>query len=143
MALKISHGAFQGGYSQFRYWRNLLGVVAGYALTQVNDGCCGLVEGFDFGDISNDKNLKIGNWSEKPKDPLMILLVHSDTEGHINKEDLIPLMNRMEELLPLVQARSVMTKKPVDSSCVQITQNFIDALSQASTNDEVLMFYNF
>jgi len=148
MALRISHSAFQGSYEQFRAWRNNVAKTAGYQIIQVKDGCCGMVEGPDLAEflslINDDERrcVSLGNWPATPTDPLLVLLTHSDSEGHINVDQQLPLADRLYELLSGIEFQAVASKKDFDSICVNLTQAFIVALETAHAADEVLMFYN-
>jgi len=45
-----------------------------------------------------------GEWPEPPADALLVLLVHSDCEGEIKREHCAPLADRLEALLPAINA---------------------------------------
>jgi hypothetical protein len=83
MGLRTTHDCWNGSYSSFDQWRNKLAAVAGIDLYQM--------KGFG-GPIEWDSD-----------DALSVLLSHSDCEGSIAVSDLLPLADRLDELMPRLE----------------------------------------
>ena len=138
MGLDTSHDCWHGAYSAFSRWRNKLADVAGYAVAKVdwgdNWGPRDTVL-IDWGHIQQ-KNYD-GEWDVTPTDPLMVLIAHSDCDGWIHPAQAGPLVDRLEELLPLL---------PDDDGGGHIgnwrakTQAFIDGLRSAVAAGESVEF---
>lgn len=126
MGLDTSHDCWQGAYSAFMRWRKALASVIGLDLDKMG----GYTNAEDAGDWSD---VRIGVTAEMadlravladaeqsdradavaeiqaeierrfPIDPLVTLLLHSDCDGSIEVADLLPLANRLEELLPKLE----------------------------------------
>ena len=133
MGLDTTHDCWHGAYSAFTRWRNKLAEVAGYKFYKEGGIDQPLI---DWGHITQE-NL-FGQWKETPKDPLMVLIAHSDCEGEIFPEQAEPLADRLEALLPLL---------PDDEAGGHIgnwrakTQQFIDGLRAAAKEDEPVEFH--
>ena len=98
MGLNISHGCWSGAYSAFNRWRNKLAEAAGYWVMKFPSGH--ETATIDWGHVS-EANL-LGDWDEVPKDPLIILIAHSDCDGIIRSEHAGLLADRIGELLALL-----------------------------------------
>lgn len=104
MGLLVSHGCWSGSYRCFGLWRRALARKAGIPVE--------LMEGwFDmrsFDDLPKYPKLSYMSyaellpikWSALRPDPLHVLLDHSDCDGEIAVADLLPLADRLEELVP-------------------------------------------
>jgi hypothetical protein len=113
MGLDTSHNCWHGAYSAFHRWRTKLAEIAGLPPLE-------LMEGFFFPERSGNpfwmqyqEDKKSGfvdeysvwarlpiKWDLYEKDPLTILLRHSDCDGEIEWQDCEPIADRLEELLP-------------------------------------------
>jgi pimeloyl-ACP methyl ester carboxylesterase len=82
MGLDTSHDCWHGSYGSFNRWRAVLCQVAGLGSLQ------------DYLGFGGSKE-----WPSKKDEPLVILLNHSDCDGKIYVRDLLPLANRLQELL--------------------------------------------
>lgn len=113
MGLDTSHGCWHGAYSAFMRWRSELAKVAGLPPLHLMEGFFNPKEaGYislvrtavkdRWGDekIFEDliKDLPI-QWDYFQKDPLMVLLYHSDCGDEIEHKDCLPLALRLEELI--------------------------------------------
>ena len=98
MGLDTTHGCWHGGYISFSLvFREALARAAGYGEQMgAQDGST-----IDWDKITAANNR--GRWNRLPKDPLVVLMVHSDCDGYIPVRALIPLADRMEGLLPAVE----------------------------------------
>ena len=136
MGLGTTHGAWRGPYSSFNMWRNAVATAAGYAVYKVVDDAGHLrpTVMIDWGHVTSDQ-LR-GYWGETPDDPLIVLIAHSDCEGVIMPEQATPLADRLEELLPLLDAER---RGPIESDA-EITRRFIDGLRSAASEDEPVEF---
>lgn len=138
MGLDVSHECWRGAYSAFARWRDKLEEVAGYesAMIQDENGFMNKTVLIDWGHITED-NLQ-GHWKESPKDPLMILIAHSDCSGIIKTNDCLALMKRLKELI---------NKLPDEDGGGHIgnwktkTQLFINGLKTASEAGEDVKFF--
>lgn len=133
MGLDVSHDCWHGAYSAFNRWRNKLAEVAGYKFVKNKYGYEVLI--MDWDKFTED-NLS-GKWETIPEDPLLILLVHYDCDGSIEIQHLIPLVDRLKELLD---------KLPDETGGGHIenwkekTQEFIDGLEFAAERNETVIF---
>lgn len=119
MGLDTSHNCWHGPYTIFNEWRNMIARTAGLSV--------------DWYSITDD-NLW-GEWKSTPKEPLMILIAHSDCEGVIHPDQAGPLADRLEQLLdklPSVSNAEFWRYK---------TQRFIDGLRLAVENSENVDFH--
>lgn len=134
MGLDCSHEAWHGAYSAFDRWRNKIAEVGGYALEK---GEYGIEYPALNWDIYTEKNLW-GDWKKQPADPLLVLIVHYDSEGVIHPAQAEPLARRLEELID---------KLPEEKDPGHIgdwrekTQKFIDGLRRAYEAGEDLEFH--
>ena len=87
MGLDVSHDCWNGAYSAFMRFRSNLAAAIGI-------------------DIMNMENFggKQIPWPSKTDEPLVILLNHSDCDGTIAVEDLIPLADRLDQVAKLIEA---------------------------------------
>lgn len=102
MGLDTSHDCWHGSYGGFARWRNQVVQAAGFELIEDKYG-----PNYDLDTIYPDwthDNI-MGLWADgTPEDPLMVLLVHSDCDGAIYREHLLPLAERLEGLIPALTA---------------------------------------
>jgi hypothetical protein len=114
MGLDITHDAWSGAYGAFSRWRDALAEAAGYELAWIATG--ELFEDdrppvgkwvptrrivlIDWGHIHR-KNYD-GEWDQPPADPLILLIAHSDCDGHLEPEHCALLADRLTELLPSI-----------------------------------------
>lgn len=139
MGLSTSHKAFSGAYSGFSYWRRKLAIRAGL----IGPGQTLFHKAFyddqtlddtpiDWDAIGKMTDFK-GNWFSQPEDPIFYLLAHSDVDGVIKVEHMIPLADRLEELEEIVDAEFPVWRKP--------TRAFIDGLRKAAAANEEITFH--
>jgi len=104
MGLDTSHDCWHAAYSAFGRWRQKVAEVAGYAIWKVkyDDYPATDTVMIDWGHLP--ENALMGDWPETPSDPLLVLIAHSDCEGIIRPEQGVPLADRLEELLPELEA---------------------------------------
>lgn len=125
MGLDCSHDAWSAAYSAFYRWRLAVAEAAGY---KTGIGMNGTHYILDWENIP--EGALMGEWEETPEDPLVVLLAHSDCDGHIHPEQAKPLADRLEELLP-----------KLDSDWHPRTDQFITGLCEASAANETLLFH--
>ena len=157
MGLDITHGTWTGAYGAFNRWRGKLAAAAGYdveAWMLLNPTAwklhqMGAAQAAQFqpppetserniawGRVT-DENVQ-GRWDRLPEDPLVVLLVHSDCDGEIVADHLLPLAARLEQLIPLL---------PDEPAAGHIghwrdkTQEFIDGLRTAHDAGEPVVFW--
>jgi len=148
MGLDTTHDAWHGAYSAFMRWRHTIAVAAGYELTRyppeneawpAKFGREGVV--IDWGHVV-EKNY-YGDWDQIPcgitgPDPLLILIAHSDCEGHIEPEHAALLADRLEELLPALEGQDVGGHV---GNVAATTQRFIDGCRAAALAGEQVEFH--
>jgi len=93
MGLDTSHDSWHGAYSAFHRWRERIAEASGHE------------KAFQTGQMLIDAaedviDIALGTWKKVPKDPILILLCHSDCDGFIAAEHTKILADRLEELLP-------------------------------------------
>lgn len=91
MGLDTSHDCWHGAYSAFMRWRQAVAKAAGI-------GNLNLMEGFYGGEGGGI------SWALLGDDPLVKLLHHSDCEGSLDAVDCGPIADRLESLLPALDA---------------------------------------
>lgn len=160
MGLDTSHGCWHGAYSAFMRWREKLAEVAGYPPLIMMAGFYNPdswwfmtkrpdvtnptmykftpeLDGLSFDAQCAMARLPIG-WALFEKDPLHLLLRHSDCDGSIASADCGPIADRIESLLP---------KLPTGDGGGHIgdwrakTQAFIDGLRVAAASGEDVEFH--
>jgi len=120
MGLDCSHDAWHGAYSAFHRWRCKLAEVA--MLPRLEN-----MEGFG-GNIA---------WKPYSRNPLTMLLDHSDCDGQIEPEDCDPLADALEALVPYL---------PIEDDPGHIgnwqdkTMQFVKGLRAAAAANEPLLF---
>ncbi len=133
MGLDTTHDCWHGAYSSFNVWRDKVAEVAGYEM-KIIDGKSAPV--IDWDSITEDNIY--GEWERAPEDPLLILIAHSDCDGKIKAEFTKPLADR---LTPLVQLMPDGEGPGHIGYWRKKTQQFIDGLLDAHSNDEDVEFY--
>lgn len=151
MGLDISHNCFSGAYSAFMRLRIAIAHAAGLPPLQLMEGFYDdpppLVPRFTFGeaeergDFSDHPLLKLLPipWDYFAKDPLAVLLNHSDCDGEIEAKDCAPLADRLEEILPKLpeDGGGHLTR---DGGIRAVTEKLIRGLRAAGTAGENVRF---
>lgn len=142
MGLDTSHDAWHGAYSAFGNWRHEIAVAAG--IIQKDES---LFPRADFTREPKESPLDwdkldamtdcYGVWHTEPEDPIWYLLNHSDCEGVIQHKHLLPLADRLQELVPLVDTQDWQYTEWQESR----TQRFVDGLRAAYEAGEDLDFH--
>jgi hypothetical protein len=129
MGLDTSHDCWHGAYSAFHRWRHAIANAIGLRLDHMQgfaDGSA-LPVGSALEEIRRemaearedeiagrhtvaahtrkrvfDKH-RVVPWDALPPDPLFVLLHHSDCDGEIAVEHLLPLAERLEEIAPILE----------------------------------------
>ncbi len=121
MGLDTSHGCWHGAYSAFMRWRRKLAEVAGFPPLDSMEG---------FGGETS--------WEPYRKDPLTILLNHSDCDGEIKSADCGPLADRLEELLKHTHSQDL---RGHVGDWHEATRQFIEGLREAAAAGEDVDFH--
>lgn len=98
MGLDTSHDAWHGAYSAFHRFRCAVARCIGIDLERM--------EGFES-DIFGPRHGPAIPWSALPPHPLHKFLNHSDCDGEIAVEDLVPIADALEAILPPLEAADV------------------------------------
>ena len=114
MGLDTSHDCWHGAYSSFHEWRKLLAQAIGIADLDEMEG---------FGGTKS--------WSPYTKDPLFVLLSHSDCDGFIAWQDCKPLADRLAHVAVYV----------TDLDWIRRTKAFIAGLRKAFKLQENVEFH--
>ena len=120
MGLDTTHDCWHGPYSSFMRWREKLAAAAGLPPLREFEG---------YTDIPKWK------WSMLYADPLVALLNHSDCEGEIGVEYLLPLAARLEELAP------ALADDPIFPSDRKHALKFAAGLREAARKGEAVEFH--
>jgi hypothetical protein len=121
MGLDTTHGCWHGAYSAFHRWRTEVAQAAGYGEQWPNRM---LIHGGEkIDDIHN------GDWVRAPDDPLLVLLLHQDCDGHIRPEHAGPLADRLEAIMGRL-----------DEDWRAMTCRFIAGLREAAARGETVIF---
>lgn len=139
MGLDTSHDCWHGPYSSFSRWRNSVTRTAGYAMNRYEEGPLRSNEYaavLDLGSFES-KNYQ-GKWDTTPKDPLLILIVHSDCDGHIKPKHAKLLADRLEEIMGWMPADRDIDLGHGDRA---LTQQFINGLRAAHAANEKVVFH--
>lgn len=143
MGLDTTHECWNGPYSSFMRWRDKLAVVAGIPPLDFMEGY------FKAGEVGSDPFVLLGlcdktpngtvnylrerlpiKWESLREDKyLYFLLDHSDCDGDIPIDHLIPLAQRLKELLPNMD------------NWTEKTKQFIKGLKLAHKRKEKVEFY--
>lgn len=148
MGLIVSHGAWDGGYSSFMTWRRKIAEIAGLPPLDLMENFYTAIgtSGFPTLYCGNPDNIKYLQhlddmlpikWSSLKKDPLHILLTHSDCDGYIKSSHCLKIAKRLEMIIDLMPEGEgpghVRNWK-------ETTQNFIEGLKFAAESKENLIF---
>lgn len=138
MGLDTSHNCWHGPYSSFSEWRNFVVRTAGYALTPYPNGrgeYAAVV--LDNPDQFVPKNYQ-GKWDVTPRDPLLILIVHSDCDGKIKHKHTKKLAKRLEEIMAWMPEDE---PRAFGWGMRARTQQFIDGLMAAYEAGDDVVFH--
>lgn len=152
MGLDVSHDCWSGGYTGFNHWRNILTELAGFTVIWPPgwyDDAELVSNNFDFrvayplvlidwGHLETEDHLR-GEWEETPYDPMIVLIVHYDSDGIIAPQQADPLADRLEGLLPLM-TEEVLAHYHWRYPLVDRTKQFIKGLREAVHNGETVTF---
>lgn len=127
---------WRGAYSAFTRWRNQLAEAAGYTVAPGPGPYRIPGPALDWDNLTEANGA--GDWETTPADPLLVLLAHSDCDGHILPAQAGPLADRLTELLPLLPAG---TGGGHIGDWRVTTQTFIDGLRAAAEAGERVEFY--
>lgn len=136
MGLDTTPRCWEGSCSGFHRWRNTIAEAAGYPLVEV-DRRYGRVVLADVGDAQYTEEHARGDWDAPPDDILFVLLVHSDCDGHIHPEHAGPLADRLEKLIPAVDALGAGSR----SWEVEPTREFVAGLREAAASNRRVEFH--
>ena len=151
MGLDVSHGAWQGGYMFFMRWRRQVAQHAGLPPLDFMEGFYSDLKGpnpagsnplwsVDYAMNGSalldelNKALPI-RWDVLLPSPLFVLLHHSDCEGDIAVEDLLPLAGSLETVLENVP------ESEETAEFRTLTRRFADGCREAAELGEPLEFY--
>jgi len=144
MGLDTTHDCWHGAYSAFSRWRNKLAEVAGYTFHKCGEPPIYTTADLDWGSIhATIGNDLFGVWPSVPvrangtPDALIVLLAHSDCEGKLQVDMLLPLADRLEELLPLLDGDG----GGHVGDYRKTTQRFIDGLRRAAAENKPVKFH--
>jgi len=154
MGLDTTHDAWHGSYSAFMRWRIELARVAGLPPLSLMEGFYGdddfhspfaLMEmqarqaAPDCSDSLAEIKASLPiSWAALKPDPLHVLLFHSDCDGQIEVEDLLPLAERLEQLIPLMKDEDA--GGHTGNWCDK-TREFADGCRRAAAANEPLEFH--
>jgi len=113
MGLDISPGVWSGAYGAFSRWRHMLAEAAGYEVAEVVTEVISSPGRMDYkstrptvlidwGHIKPENYEGVWAKADEPADPLILLIAHSDCDGHLTPRHARLLADRLEELLPLL-----------------------------------------
>lgn len=104
MGLDTTYGCWHGPYSAFNRWRTEVARAAGMPIVRRDDEdrreYPALWGEPEWAGGEHAVAVAQGEWDELPEDPLLVLLLHSDCDGIIPVEALLPLAERLEEIAP-------------------------------------------
>lgn len=104
MGLDTSHDCWHGAYSAFMRFRTTIASVIGIDLMKMAGFATNGLDGVPRGDAAGVA------WDSLPPDPLHVLLCHSDCDGEIAWQDAAPIADRLESILPALEALDVIEK---------------------------------
>lgn len=99
MKLEISNNSFKGTFSEFAKFRHQLAIASEIGVRQAPENIRQYQEfipNIDY-ELFEEKN-SLGEWDEVPDETLVILFVHSDSQGSIPVSILQPLCERLKEI---------------------------------------------
>lgn len=136
MGLDTTHDCWHGSYSAFGRWRDRISTLGGYTLRARTDGGSfgpPMEVAIDW-DRFERKNYD-GEWDTAPDDPLLVLIVHSDCDGHIKPEHAGPLADRLQAIMDAMPPRGL------HDDCKPATERFIAGLRRAAAANERVEFH--
>lgn len=149
MGLSTTHGCWDGAYSGFARFRELVGKAAG--LPHIDGFLGGQVPDINWATVTHRQIM--GHWDRKGPtvestgiydppitDPVLYLLVHSDIDGKLRRGYLPALKARLEELEPAYDALIVRGGYG-DSFYASDLRRFIDGLGEAIEAGEHVEFH--
>lgn len=93
-----SFDCWAGPYSAFTRWRHALCRAAGWHLEEHVEGYHTFLWPREVNIHGLTEENFLGQWDRIPEDPLVLLVAHSDCDGVLPPEALMPLAERLEEL---------------------------------------------
>lgn len=142
MGLDVSHDCWHGAYSAFARWRNELARVAGYEMGEIEYDGGFKAEGplVVLHERWTAENFQ-GDWPDgPPEDPLLLLIVHSDCDGHLAPEHAEFLAMRLEQLMEQPNFPQGDVLGHIEN-WQKRTQQFVHGLRRASDAGETVEFY--
>jgi hypothetical protein len=155
MGLDTSHGCWRGAYSAFHAWRRKIAELVGIPLPLM----AGFYRADEMQTRKNQASAALGReggllrhwfefdaepylpiaWESLRPDPLHALLHHSDCEGEIAPEDCGPIADRLEALMPEMEA--IPDASGHIGNWAIKTRKFIDGLRLAASRGEAVDFH--
>ena len=141
MGLIASHDAYQGSYDGFGRWRRRIAELGGYPIIETDfyHGYLSPMTDIDF--YSYPLRNFSGKWNkdERPKDPLIYLIIHHDDEGSFTPFMCRALADRLDGILKDIDGREI---SPDDCSRTlhSVTAQFIEGLRLAQRERRRLIF---
>lgn len=123
MGLWVSHDCWRGSYSAFNRFRVAVAHAIGIDLD--------CMQGYGDAGIP---------WSTLAHDPIRTLLDHSDCDGEIAVTDLLPLADRLIELIPVLRHIDRMAGLTGPGGHAAAAQRFADGLRRAAAANEPVEF---
>lgn len=141
MGLDTTHDAWHGPYSSFFRWRRHVAKAAGWH--EEGQGLDSTFREIDWSQITED-NL-MGRWDRLPEDPLVVLIAHSDSEGELPLEALVPLAERLEGLAERMEDTEAREGGPYGRATYDgeraATLRFAEGLRKAAAAGEPVEFH--
>ena len=138
MGLEMSHGCYLGPYSAFNHLRSEIALAAGYDVKAVREVIHDQVVyrgRYELDAESLPPGHELGEWNELPKDPLLILLAHSDSTGFIKAEHCAALADALKPLVAKLVGK--VDDRNTDAGAVR---SMIDGLREAAGAGEDVEF---
>lgn len=137
MGLDVTHGAWSGSYRAFAAWVEETARRAGYPATPRSDSLLPAYWQDAWDDLPDLEEKLLGRWDPEPEDPLLVLLIHSDSVGVIEPEACDRVAERLEQLLATERRTS---PSGVPSGWQSDTAAFVAGLRRAHRAGEELVF---
>lgn len=153
MGLDTTHDCWHGAYSAFMRWREQIAEAAGFPPLKLMQGFFSWEEPGSISLVRSAVKERWGDeqylqsafkglpikWTYFEKDPLSILLFHSDCDGEIDAKDCGPIADRLEEVLKSVPETTDLGGHV--GNFHQKTRQFIEGLRDASSKGESVEFH--
>lgn len=138
MGLDTTHDCWSGSYGSFARWRRAVAACIGIELDRMHGHFRGsrMSDGSWAAWDTNNHLVSVNppmSW-DGVVDPLRHLLCHSDCDGHLDVETLLPIAERLEDI------KHIMPVSP-DWDMQETTQRFIDGLRRAARAGERVEFH--